>query len=249
MAGVLDCGEVHAANSFLDKENERVLLLWTCEDDNQCSMKARGWQGSLVLPRHLSVCTLENVTAHEEDVTSPGDWIATKNTALSTVTTSIHSEEPGNLRRHLHFEETETWTAKGLGITPIPDVTKLSHGATHHILQETTPNQGGHQKIANLDTNHCELKFTVDLEATAADSVLMAGFTLRGSADGTEESNMWCDHDNQEFHVDRTKSSAFAQFNSNPEVAKFRLWRTMSGLEKMNVRIFVDAKVKRKETL
>src|SRR5438045_5858869 len=63
MSGVLDWGETYAFLGIPDPVCERRLLwCWIYEDDNGYGALAKGWQGSLGLPRVLSVKTIEGVT-------------------------------------------------------------------------------------------------------------------------------------------------------------------------------------------
>jgi beta-fructofuranosidase len=166
MAGVLDYGEVYAVNTFPNKDGKRVLLAWTYEDDGGYGMTARGWQGSLLLPRHLSVDNIDNVVtdSSDDEMTPPSDHVATKN-------------------------DSGTWKVKTLGIQPIPALEKLRTGAEYSFVEATTP-KVGYQKIDTLETNHFEMQFQIDLKN---EPDAKAGIAIRRSEDGLETTNIWYD--------------------------------------------------------
>jgi beta-fructofuranosidase len=77
MSGVLDWGETYAYLGIQDPVNNRHLLWdWIYEDDNGYGMLAKGWQGSLGLPRVLSVKTVKGVTDSKARATEKGSWDA-----------------------------------------------------------------------------------------------------------------------------------------------------------------------------
>lgn len=77
MSGVLDWGETYAYLGIRDPVKQRHLLWnWIYEDDNGYGMLAKGWQGSLGLPRVLSVKTISGVTDSKDRATEKGYWDA-----------------------------------------------------------------------------------------------------------------------------------------------------------------------------
>lgn len=77
MSGVLDWGETYAYLGVVDPVYDRRLLwCWIYEDNNSYGALAKGWQGSLGLPRELSVNTLEGVTDSANRATEKGYWDA-----------------------------------------------------------------------------------------------------------------------------------------------------------------------------
>jgi len=73
MSGVLDWGETYAYLGMKDPVYQRRLMwLWTYEDDNAYGATAKGWQGSLGLPRVLTVKTIRGVTDSAERATEKG---------------------------------------------------------------------------------------------------------------------------------------------------------------------------------
>jgi hypothetical protein len=53
-----------------------LLWNWIYEDDNGYGMLAKGWQGSLGLPRVLSVKTISGVTDSRDRAAQKGNWDA-----------------------------------------------------------------------------------------------------------------------------------------------------------------------------
>jgi beta-fructofuranosidase len=81
MSGVLDWGEAYAYLGVEDPVRKRRLIWgWTYEDDNGYGTFAKGWQGSLGLPRVLSVEVIHGVTDPEKKVLEKGHWDSFKDT-------------------------------------------------------------------------------------------------------------------------------------------------------------------------
>jgi len=77
MSGVLDWGETYAYLGIQDPvQCRRLQWNWIYEDDNGYGMLAKGWQGSLGLPRVLSVNTISGVTDSRDRATERGYWDA-----------------------------------------------------------------------------------------------------------------------------------------------------------------------------
>ena len=77
MSGVLDWGKTYAFLGIPDPVCERRLLwCWVYEDDNGYGALAKGWQGSLGLPRVLSVKIIEGVTDTAGKVNEKAYWDA-----------------------------------------------------------------------------------------------------------------------------------------------------------------------------
>lgn len=78
MSGVLDWGETYAYLGVVDPtcDNRHLIWYWIYEDDNGYGMTAKGWQGSLGLPRVLTVNYLEGVT--DSSATEKGYWDSTQ---------------------------------------------------------------------------------------------------------------------------------------------------------------------------
>jgi beta-fructofuranosidase len=75
MSGVLDWGEAYAYLGVEDPLGKRRLIWgWIYEDDNGYGAFAKGWQGSLGLPRVLSVKVIHGVTDPEYKVMEKGYW-------------------------------------------------------------------------------------------------------------------------------------------------------------------------------
>ena len=75
MSGVLDWGESYAYLGIADPVSKRHLLwCWIYEDDN--APHAKGWRGSLALPRVLSVNIVKGVTDSGDRATEKGYWDA-----------------------------------------------------------------------------------------------------------------------------------------------------------------------------
>jgi sucrose-6-phosphate hydrolase SacC (GH32 family) len=79
LSGVLDWGETYAYLGMDDPVyNRRLLWCWIYEDDNAYGATAKGWAGSLGLPRWLTVNTVSGVTDPVSRVTEKGYWEATE---------------------------------------------------------------------------------------------------------------------------------------------------------------------------
>ena len=75
MSGVLDWGTTYAYLGVEDPVGKRRLIWgWIYEDDNEYGAAAKGWQGSLGLPRVLSVNLIREVTDSREKVMEKGYW-------------------------------------------------------------------------------------------------------------------------------------------------------------------------------
>src|SRR5204863_8163485 len=75
MSGVLDWGETYSYLGVEDPVGRRRLIWgWIYEDDNEYGAIAKGWKGSLGLPRVLSVNLIRGVTDPGDKVMEKGYW-------------------------------------------------------------------------------------------------------------------------------------------------------------------------------
>jgi beta-fructofuranosidase len=68
----------------------------------------------------------------------------------------------------------------------------------------------------------------------------VAGLTIRKSATGCEQTDIYIDVKQETIFVDRTHSSLYSQFNNATEQGKFRLWNVNGVLQTLDLHIYVD---------
>ena len=164
MSGVGDWGTTYAQLSFNDTKNDRRIIWgWVPESINQEEaglLKAQGWQGTMILPRHLFVQVMRNVVnTMNGNLTSPSSWTAT---------------EDGD----------GSYTVKTLGTRPASDaVEALRNGSNMTEMGDMTISPGIHS--LGVNASNFELRTEIPMSGNST----VAGFVIRHSPDKEEHTN------------------------------------------------------------
>ncbi|KAL7271842.1 hypothetical protein RUND412_005369 [Rhizina undulata] len=187
-SGVSDWGNLYAVTSFWDEKNSRRISWgWSEEDMNSYGVHAQGYQGSMALPRELSVKTIKSVLNPSPSSSS----ITTKNSFTHTQNSD------------------GTFTLSTLGIKPAADVVNgLRANSTFHVFP------GGKKSTSELlaTTNGNVASDHFELSTTISYVLGPVGFTIRASPDGQELTRVIFNPSANRISVDRSNASLISQF-------------------------------------
>lgn len=202
MDGILDHGCFYAGNSFFDPvTHRRVLWGWLPEEDvplEHCT--AKGWNGSLALPRELFV---QRVTGVVGSLRSP----------LSDI---------GSVSAIEDAADTGAFTVETLGIRPLAELASLRSPECHVLKDVALPTAQGTNCVAPLRGKRWELEATV----AVGDGCTSVGFLVKHNQGKSVKTTIAFRPDGEELVVDRSYSNADQSINKADERGPFTLFRT-----------------------
>ncbi|KEY67026.1 hypothetical protein S7711_04708 [Stachybotrys chartarum IBT 7711] len=219
MGGIVDHGSFYAANTFFDPvQKRRVLWGWLPEEDlpmGYCT--AKGWNGSLALPRELFVQRLEGVVG------------------------ALHSalDDIGSIRAE-KSSETGTFAVETLGIRPIPELTRLRPSRPIVLDCIVLPEV---QKTKYL-TPARDLSWEVEASVSIRDGCDAVGLFIKHNEDYKTHTRIEFLPASEEIVVVREASNSAPDINKCDERGPFTLFKTQNGgkeeIESLQLRIFCD---------
>lgn len=221
MDGILDHGCFYAANSFFDPVmDRRVLWGWLPEEDvplEHCT--AKGWNGSLALPRELFIQRMTGVVGSiESELSTIGSIKATKET------------------------DSDTFLVETLGIRPLPELASL-RSAECRVLKEVALPMPTTQKtdhLAPITGKRWELQATIAISYGCAS----VGILAKHNRDKSVQTTIAFLPDKEELVVDRRYSNTDENVNKSDDRGPLTLFRVKEGdrevQEMLKLHIFVD---------
>lgn len=223
--GILDHGSYYAANSFHDPRlGKRIVHGWIPEEDCTTDFaNAKGWNGSLALPREVFLLSIRNVV-----------------TALHTRVSELSFAEAKE-------NERGSWDLLTLGVKPLEELKSLRERSKHVAKLENVLIVAEQRStaLAILGTPHWEL------EATVCFSPHCQTFALEISRLETASTRFKFEFslEHETITIHRHHSGPSGAFNSCPEQGPFTLF-AMQGSEteqgqpeELKLRIFVDGDI------
>ncbi len=216
--GAGDWGLSYALTSFNDtKHNRRVQWAWAPEDlvgdGGLFSASQQGFQGSLTLPRELFV--------HEVD------GVMNANNAVSDSKESVLTPDAHG-----------TFTARTLGVRPLPDVIQgITASATHQTY--ASGKYTASKILQQQGSSHMELKATISSTTSAA------GVMIAASPDMKEYTTIMYEPANNTILVERLHSSTIVGF-ANVTVTGYFAPYTLAASsqpEAITMDIFLDGSI------
>ncbi|KAK3720612.1 hypothetical protein LTR37_003661 [Vermiconidia calcicola] len=216
--GLGDWGISYALTSFNDtKNNRRVQVAWAPEDiigdSGLFSAKEQGFQGAHTLMRELFVHEVDGV------VDPDGELAENRNAVLTEM-------------------EDGTYSARTLGVRPLPDVVKgLRDGSTMHSF-------GKEQAYNSSEMLKQQGAASVEIKATISSATDACGLIVAASPDMTEYTTIMYEPSNHTLLVERLHSSTIVEFNNLTTQGYFYPYTIMSGgnaeRESITMDVFVD---------
>lgn len=179
MVGVIDWGEVYAINTFKDAKNRRILWAWTYEDDNAYGMLARGWQGSLVLPRVMTVQTITDVVGTESDLKQNSSWVANPTGSTWTITT-LGMELLPELARLRKGSRSSKWT----NVSP-RNLTTTNSNAFEMIIKSTSPKMSISLRRSTDGKEHTDITYDSETQQITINRLLSSPYSEFNNATET----------------------------------------------------------------
>ncbi|OJD11866.1 hypothetical protein AJ78_07453 [Emergomyces pasteurianus Ep9510] len=216
--GILDHGVFYAANSFYDPVTEqRILWGWIPEEDvtlDYC--RAKGWNGSLALPREVFLLVIPNVTRA----------LATPLSEITSV--AQHRESDGSLSLHT------------LGIRPLAALNSLRRKSLASLHNISLPSALSTIHSTAIRSTQWELSATISI-TSACEQV---GFHLRHNPGFSTKTTVSFVPPTEDIIVDRSQSNPSTKINKFYERGPFTLFtQRINGQdvqEQLKLRIFCD---------
>lgn len=175
-SGILDHGSFHAANSFMDLRNRRVLYGWVPEDATAAPSSAKDWSGCLALPRELFLVFIPGVIK-----------------ALKTPLEDLESFG-------LEDEKDGMTGVRTLGIRPLPELAQLRIEESIPLLDVVLPTASGEtDEKVDVTGVHWELEAEIDVRPGCK----RAGFLIRHTPDLAVRTIIYFSPETEEIIVDR----------------------------------------------
>lgn len=227
--GYLDNGPYYAANSFWDPvSNRRIVHGWIPEEDITAdAAKAKGWNGSLAIPREIFLLRIPNVRG-------------TCRSELSKIYPFERLAEPDG-----------STTVLTLGVRPIKEMARLRETSAiltelEYTLMLPGPDAAANRTIARTQSSSWELK----AEITIHPGCQSVGFHLRQSKDLSIRTTLTFSIDTETILVERQASTANPTINKRPDAGPFTLLALARPdaedevtLEMLRLRIFSDGDI------
>ncbi|ORX75483.1 Arabinanase/levansucrase/invertase [Basidiobolus meristosporus CBS 931.73] len=218
ITGILDNGIDYADNSFYDvATNQRIVWGWVTEDDSENDevRRAQGWAGMLTVPRELFLFKKPGIllTDHLTNFTGSMKFVPDNGQETHSVTT--------------------------LGIRPIRELEHVRDKVEVQLVdfKLTASLEGRSTSHLTAGKRSYEIRAVFDY---SHDPTAQAGFTLMQSEDGSEETVIIYDPVTSNITIDRSKSSLDPRYSSTTQWGEFPLFNTSGGLERLDLRVFVD---------
>ncbi|ORX91305.1 Arabinanase/levansucrase/invertase [Basidiobolus meristosporus CBS 931.73] len=218
ISGILDNGIDYADNSFFDPTTQqRVLWGWVTEDDsdNKEIREAQGWAGMLTVPREIYLFQKHGV---------------------------LFTNQLLNFTGGLHFawdEVQHTNVVSTLGIRPAKELELLRDAVEVEMHDIEVEQTRSFYHVSSGKRNY-EISAVFDF---SRDPTAEAGITVMRSEDGREETVILYDPVTSRFTIDRSRSSMNPLYSNATQWGEFPLFHTENGLEKLELRVFVDNSV------
>lgn len=223
--GILDHGSYYAANSFHDpRSGKRIVHGWIPEED--CTSEfatAKGWNGSLALPREVFLLSIPGASR-----------------ALRTPLSELAYVEAKRNDNGLYDILT-------LGIKPLDELKKLRESSSHvtNLSDVSLYSRPNSETIANIATPTWELETTVRLPED------FKSFALAVRRKDTQAFlfEIVFSPEDETITVGRWHSDPAGPFNDCPEKGSFTLFTTKDPqtseleLEELRLRIFSDGDI------
>lgn len=227
--GFLDNGPYYAANSFWDPVgNRRIVHGWIPEEDISAdAAKAKGWNGSLAIPREIFLLRIPNVRG------------------------TCHSELSKIYPFECLAEADGSTTVLTLGVRPIKEMARLRETSTRLTELESTLMLPGsdaaiYRAIARTQSSSWEL----EAEITIYLGCQSVGFHLRQSNDLSIRTTLTFCIATETILIERQASTANPTINKCPDAGPFTLLALARPdaedevtLEMLRLRIFSDGDI------
>lgn len=225
--GYFDHGPYYAANSFHDPVSDRRIVYgWIPEEDISLeAAKAKGWNGSLAIPREMFLLTIRNVEG--------------------SMRSDLSDIFPFEIKR----ESDGSVTILTLGVRPIQEMARLREGCddvseSENVITLPMSDLITHQVISQAQSANWELEAIISVQPGCK----TVGFHVRHTNDLSVRTSITFCIDTETISVDRSASTTDPAVNTCMDAGPFTLLTQRppgeeASLEKLKIRIFSDGNI------